>query len=186
MSSICKHTFTAAKPFISYYSDESDLKTGLSLTIPLLLRSIRSFDYSRLEAREYEQLHETIAQVMPKVYFLIKRSVADLVATHRLKAVTKEDDVLEKALTKFFPVETRKEVLATFVRRHLITGPADGERGSAASAGGDQGAGAGILERVRQKIFEDTWFKQFCGMRVSADTDIALKFLELSLEPQGG
>ena len=131
-------------------------------------------------------MHETIAQVMPKVYFLIKHSVQDIVKMHHLKAITKEDDVLEKALTKWFDKETRKEVLVTFVRRHLITGTTDGERRSVTSANSDQVASASILERVRQKIFEDTQFKQFCGMRVNIDTDIALKFLELSLEPQEG
>ena len=101
-------------------------------------------------------MHETIAQVMPKIYFLIKHSVQDLVKMHHLKAITKEDDVLEKALTKFFPKETRKEVLVTFVRRHLLTGSTDLERPSVASATSDQVAGANVLERIRQKIFDDT------------------------------
>ena len=130
-------------------------------------------------------MHETIAQVMPKIYFLIKHSVQDLVKMHHLKAITKEDDVLEKALTKFFDKETRKDVLVTFVRRHLITGTTDIERRSVSSMTSDQAASVNVLERVRQKIFEDTQFKQFCGMRVNIDTDIALKFLELALEPQG-
>ena len=180
---ICKHTNRSELNLIFFVSsDESDLKTGLLQTIPLLLRSIESFDYSKIKAQEYEQMHETIAQVMPKVYFLIKHSVRDLVDKHRLKAITKEDDVLEKALTKFFDKETRKQVLVTFVRRHLLTGTTDLERPSVASVTSDQVAGANVLERLRQKIFEDTQFKQFCGMRVNIDTDIALKFLELSLE----
>ena len=45
-----------------------------------------------------------------------------------------------------------------------------------------------ILESVRQKIFDDVKIKSIKGMKVNIDADIALKFLELSLNdvPEDG
>lgn len=52
--------------------DESDLRHGLQTSVPVLLESIKSFDYSKVHDDEEVNASSTIASIMPKLYFCVK------------------------------------------------------------------------------------------------------------------
>ena len=52
--------------------DESDLRHGLQTSVPVLLESIKSFDYSKVHDDEEVNPSSTIASIMPKLYFCVK------------------------------------------------------------------------------------------------------------------
>ena len=52
--------------------DESDLRGGLQTSIPVLLESVKSFDYSKVHDDPEVNASETIASIMPKLYFCVK------------------------------------------------------------------------------------------------------------------
>ena len=52
--------------------DESDLRNGLQTSVPVLLESVKSFDYSKVHDDPEVNASETIASIMPKLYFCVK------------------------------------------------------------------------------------------------------------------
>ena len=69
------------KIYVTNFSDrdESDLRNGLQTSIPVLLESVKSFDYSKVHDDPEVNASETIASIMPKLYFCVKQSLADIV-----------------------------------------------------------------------------------------------------------
>ena len=63
----------------SFARDESDLRNGLQTSIPVLIESVKSFDYSKVHDDPEVNASETIASIMPKLYFCVKQSLADIV-----------------------------------------------------------------------------------------------------------
>ena len=50
---------------------------------------------------------------MPKLLFVSRQTLSEHKKVHKLKA-SNEDDVLEKALTKFFGLDDIKDVISVF------------------------------------------------------------------------
>lgn len=113
---------------------------------------------------------------MPKLLFVSRQTLSEHKKVHKLKA-SNEDDVLEKALTKFFGLDDIKDVISVFQRRHLICA-------GLASSETESELDPQILDALRQAIFEDTRAKLLKDWRVNIDADVALQFLSISLQPK--
>lgn len=100
--------------------DDLAFKTGLLQVVPVLLQATMRFDYTKLREYEQEDLDNVVSGIMPKLIFVSSRTMAEIKKDNKLKG-NLEDEVLEKAITKFFSNEERKQILSLFKKRHLLT-----------------------------------------------------------------